>query len=73
MYNIGVKQFADFIFFQEGRISKSLISNGIMYRQPCRDTENKKEQFTYRVGKNHSHTKSDRRHSLQQAFHTLLK
>ncbi|XP_061178007.1 VWFA and cache domain-containing protein 1-like [Saccostrea echinata] len=34
---------------KEGRISRSLISSGIMYRQPCRDTENKKEQFTYRV------------------------
>ncbi|XP_022300000.2 VWFA and cache domain-containing protein 1-like [Crassostrea virginica] len=33
----------------EGRISRSLISQNVMYRQPCRDTENKKEQFTYRV------------------------
>ena len=41
----------DFIYYQEGIISRSLISNGIMYRQPCRDTENKKEQFTYRVRK----------------------
>ncbi|XP_022331617.1 VWFA and cache domain-containing protein 1-like [Crassostrea virginica] len=37
------------ITYKEGRISRSLMSNGIMYRQPCRDTENKKEQFTYRV------------------------
>ncbi|XP_062591885.1 VWFA and cache domain-containing protein 1-like [Saccostrea cucullata] len=37
------------ISYMEGRISRSLISTGIMYRQPCRDTENKKEQFTYRV------------------------
>ncbi|XP_048728643.2 VWFA and cache domain-containing protein 1-like [Ostrea edulis] len=35
--------------YKEGRISRSLIKEGIMYRQPCRDTENKKEQFTYRV------------------------
>lgn len=39
------------IFLQEGSISRSLIRNGIMYRQPCRDTGNKKEQFTYRVRK----------------------
>ncbi|XP_022331682.2 VWFA and cache domain-containing protein 1-like [Crassostrea virginica] len=39
----------------EGRISRSLITNGIMYRQPCRDTENKKEQFTYRVNLPQSH------------------
>lgn len=37
------------ITYLEGRISRSLISKGVMYRQPCRDTENKKEQFTYRV------------------------
>nr|XP_019926041.2 VWFA and cache domain-containing protein 1 isoform X1 [Crassostrea gigas] len=37
------------ITYLEGRISRSLISKGIMYTQPCRDTENKKEQFTYRV------------------------
>lgn len=38
-----------FFVFQEGRISRSLIDKGIMYKQPCRDTGNKKEQFTYRV------------------------
>eukprot|EP00105_Crassostrea_gigas_P042167 XP_019926315.1 PREDICTED: uncharacterized protein LOC105336599 [Crassostrea gigas] len=37
------------IFLQKGRISRSLIRKGIMYRQPCRDTGNIKEQFTYRV------------------------
>lgn len=37
------------LFKQEGRISRLLIDKGIMYRQPCRDTGNKKEQFTYRV------------------------
>ncbi|XP_034314932.2 VWFA and cache domain-containing protein 1 isoform X1 [Magallana gigas] len=35
--------------YKEGRISRLLIEKGIMYRQPCRDTGNKKEQFTYRV------------------------
>nr|XP_034308982.1 VWFA and cache domain-containing protein 1-like [Crassostrea gigas] len=35
--------------YLEGRISRSLITKGIMYRQPCRDTGNKREQFTYRV------------------------
>nr|XP_022294872.1 VWFA and cache domain-containing protein 1-like isoform X2 [Crassostrea virginica] len=43
------------ITHMEGKISRSLISNGIMYRQPCRDTENKKEQFTYRVNLPISH------------------
>ncbi|XP_078333915.1 VWFA and cache domain-containing protein 1-like isoform X2 [Crassostrea virginica] len=43
------------ITHREGIISRSLISNGIMYRQPCRDTENKKEQFTYRVSLPQSH------------------
>lgn len=38
-------------FFQEGKISDSLIEENIMYKQPCRDTGNKKEQFTYRVRK----------------------
>nr|XP_022331553.1 VWFA and cache domain-containing protein 1-like [Crassostrea virginica] len=33
----------------EGKLSNSLITHGIMYRQPCRYTESKKEQFTYRV------------------------
>ncbi|XP_065942394.1 VWFA and cache domain-containing protein 1 isoform X1 [Magallana gigas] len=37
------------ITYVEGRISRSLIKENIMYRQPCRDTGNKKEQFTYRV------------------------
>nr|XP_034337034.1 VWFA and cache domain-containing protein 1 [Crassostrea gigas]XP_034337496.1 VWFA and cache domain-containing protein 1 [Crassostrea gigas]XP_034337917.1 VWFA and cache domain-containing protein 1 [Crassostrea gigas] len=37
------------IAYLEGRISRSLIKKGIMYRQPCRDTGNKKDQFTYRV------------------------
>lgn len=36
-------------FFQEGKISRSLRHKGTMYKQPCRDTGNKKEQFTYRV------------------------
>lgn len=43
------KIFIHVLFFQEGRISRSLIDKGIMYKQPCRDTGNKKEQFTYRV------------------------
>ncbi|XP_065940278.1 VWFA and cache domain-containing protein 1 [Magallana gigas] len=39
-----------YITYLEGRISRSLIKKkNIMYKQPCRDTGNKKEQFTYRV------------------------
>uniref|UniRef100_A0A8W8N3R2 VWFA domain-containing protein n=1 Tax=Magallana gigas TaxID=29159 RepID=A0A8W8N3R2_MAGGI len=37
------------ITYLEGKISRSLIIKNIMYKQPCRDTGNKKEQFTYRV------------------------
>uniref|UniRef100_K1QK79 VWFA and cache domain-containing protein 1 n=1 Tax=Magallana gigas TaxID=29159 RepID=K1QK79_MAGGI len=37
------------ITYLEGKISRSLIEENIMYKQPCRDTGNKKEQFTYRV------------------------
>ena len=60
------------ISYQEGRISKSLITNGIMYRQPCRDTENKKEQFTYRVGKKHSHMKIEKCVTPLTYFHSLV-
>eukprot|EP00105_Crassostrea_gigas_P035327 XP_019919475.1 PREDICTED: VWFA and cache domain-containing protein 1 [Crassostrea gigas] len=37
------------ITYKEERISRSLISRTVMYQQPCRDTGNKKEQFTFRV------------------------
>ncbi|XP_061177706.1 VWFA and cache domain-containing protein 1-like [Saccostrea echinata] len=37
------------ITHKEMRISRSLTSEGILYRQPCRDIENKKEQITFRV------------------------
>uniref|UniRef100_K1PRF9 VWFA and cache domain-containing protein 1 n=1 Tax=Magallana gigas TaxID=29159 RepID=K1PRF9_MAGGI len=53
---VRVKQYKDYLSgdlftnpgIQKGRISRSLIRKGIMYRQPCRDTGNIKEQFTYR-------------------------
>lgn len=37
------------ITYLEVRIARSLIKEGIMYRQPCRDTGNTKEQYTFRV------------------------